>query len=166
MSALITISECCTGKTTTTTAPPPVKELGKFAYNIVIYYLLKVDDGVADPWLLIVTGYINAARPVNEVEVISLDPERHPVPACLRFPRRYPHATWGSFSARMTNSEYFDDIGKESEASSLYAERIPVVCGGIGSQSQNECYKYDAASNTWALVGTTQAGLYYPGKTP
>ena len=62
----------------------------------------------SDVWLLLATGH--NATAIDEVEVISLDPDNYPVPLSLRFLQPYPVINWGSASARLKDG--------------------PVVCGG------------------------------------
>ena len=62
-----------------------------------------VDDGggsddEGDNWIMVAAGYSDT------VEVVSLDPENHPVPECARFPAVFPHVgNLGAVGAALTD---------------------------------------------------------------
>ena len=84
----------------------------------------------------------------DNVDVISLDPEGHPVPPCLRSRKPYPHKVRAAVGA------------------SVYGEeRDPLVCGGelFPGGATSLCYAYDAANDTWDLKSKMIHNRSWPG---
>ncbi len=67
----------------------------------------------------------------DTVELLSLDPENHPVPDCLKSLRSFPEAI-------------------SSAAGAALVDGAPVVCGGyIGSSPSEKCFTYNLAADSW-----------------
>ncbi len=57
-------------------------------YNLIQTVLTKSQSPRLDHWAMVVGG--SDYGQLNEVELVSLDPENHPVPECLRSLAPYP----------------------------------------------------------------------------
>ncbi len=88
-----------------------------------------------EPWVLVVGGHSQTAAYTKNVDLISLDPDHHPVPKCLRIRRQYPDRVRAAIGASV--------FGKG---------RDPIVCGGVVSWDYrtDQCYLYSPEKNAWS----------------
>ena len=85
-----------------------------------------------------VGGLDDTGVTVAEVELVSLDPDNHPVPPCLTSLKELPVASYAMAGA-------VDEDGN------------PFVCGGRSYPSEasfDQCYKYDPQADSWDQHGT------------
>ena len=90
--------------------------------------------------LLVVGGSDDTGATVAEVELVSLDPDNHPVPPCLTSLKELPVASYAMAGA-------VDEDGN------------PFICGGYSYTSRDtyysdKCYKYDPQTDSWEQHGT------------
>ena len=86
--------------------------------------------------LLVVGGIDLNGETLAEVELVSLDPDNHPVPPCLTSLQELPAASHAVAGA-------VDEDGN------------PFICGGKFEDGYSDmCYKYDPQTNSWELSGT------------
>ena len=104
------------------------------------YLFLSLSSTLDFDLILVIGGREYEPTPV---ELVSLDPDNHPVPSCLE------------------NLNNFTVPGLWASAGAVDQEGIPFICGGGQNRGFeedpeyfDECYKYVPEADSWEVQGT------------
>ncbi len=102
-----------------------------------------------------------------DVNVFSLDNERHPVPECLRRRRDYPHNLDGAVGAAVTGGNQLNCIEgtcRKENFTQFHAAWVPLVCGGYGNDVKSylaSCFHYEVGGDVWRPAGNMSTSRHH-----